>query len=213
MHFINCLLTNPNKFIAAAYTNTDKEIISQRAQATPAYQKSRLEGTKAKAARMILSNLQLVGDDDAFYDAVKCYTTQVLVAKIFALKQKIESNPSHTKLITYTLLIIGLHLELIILTLSGHINGWGSSVGRSAGFGLFIATIFTCIYYIFNIATTLPLSVLTSLEITLLVGYTKYSTDKLPLLHQYLFALNMLLGVWWYSIFIPTVVNRINRVN
>lgn len=146
MHFVNCLLTNPCEFINSAYTNIDKEILKQE-KTNPEYQLYRLEGTKAKAARMILSNLQMVGDDDAFYEAVKCYTTQVIFAKISARKQQIKSSTQWHKIIFHFLIKIGLILELFILSLSGRINGWGASVGRSASFGILLALIFTLIYY------------------------------------------------------------------
>lgn len=49
-----------------------------------------------------------------------------------------------------------------------------------------------------------------SLDVTLLVGYTKYSTPSDSLLSQFLVQSNMLLGLAWYGVSLPTLINKIS---
>lgn len=212
MHFEDCGISNPSKFISAAYTNLDKNVLQQK-NVTPEYQKFRLEGTKAKVARLLLVNLQGKGDDDSFYDAVKAYTTQTLIAKIAHQRYQAWSNHSIKVTIQSLALRTALASELAVLSISGRINGWGGNVGRSLMCGVALVGVFWAIYFLADVAPGFVRAGVAALEITLLIGYTKYTALNTPLWSQLLFVLNMILGLWWYAIFVPTVVNRVNRVN
>lgn len=212
MYFENCQLSNPNKFISAAYTNLDKNILQQK-NTTPEHQKFRLEGTKAKVARLLLINLEEQGDDDSFYDAVKTHTIQTIISKIEKQKYNAFFNPTTPSIVKSHTLRAGYFLELITLKISGNINGWGGNIGRSLIFGIAVIIVFWWFYFSTGIAPEFHQAGLAALEITLLIGYTKYTTLSTSLFTQSIFALNMILGLWWYGIFVPTVVNRINRLN
>jgi hypothetical protein len=212
MHFINCQLSNPNEFISAAYTNLDRNVLQQK-NTTPEHQKFRLEGTKAKVARLLLINLQGQGDDDSFYDAIKTHTIQTIISKIETQKYNAFFKPTISSIVKSYTLRAGYFLELVTLRISGNINGWGGNVGRALIFGIAIILIFWWIYFATGIAPVFSQAGLAALEITLLIGYTKYTTLSTSLFIQSIFAANMILGLWWYGIFVPTVVNRINRIN
>jgi hypothetical protein len=212
MHFEKCRISNPYEFVASAYTNLDPNVLKQKNK-TLQHQKYRLEGTKAKVARMLLINLQGQGDDDPFYDAVKAYTTQTLIAKIAAKKFQAWSEPGAWLKVTSYAVRILLFVELAALSASGRINGWGGNVGRALLFGPILISFFWGIYFLSAAVPGAWQAGIAALEITLLIGYTKYTSTSTPLLHQMLFALNMVLGLWWYAIFVPTMLNRINRTN
>lgn len=211
MHLENCKVSNPYSFIQAAYTNLDPQVLKQN-NTDPSYQGFRLEGTKAKVARVLLSNLQGQGDDESFYDAVKAYTTQAIKAKIHGQLHMARSSVWYARP-WRALLGSAYWLELILLTISGQVNRWGASVGRSLLYGALLIVIFSFCYSVSGIQATWAQSTLASLEITLLVGYTKYTSTQSDFAHQLTYAANMILGIWWYSIFVPTVVNRVNRTN
>lgn len=77
--------------------------------------------------------------------------------------------------------------------------------------GIALILIFWVIYGISDFVPGKLQSGLAALEVTLLVGYTKYASMQSPILMQIAFAANMVFGLWWYSIFVPTIVSRVSR--
>ncbi|WP_196482868.1 hypothetical protein [Burkholderia stagnalis] len=205
-------ISNPWDFINSAYTNTNKEVLKQRGDTNPAHQLMRLEETKVKLARSVLSASERNADDVVYYEAVKTYLTQALKArKVRATYDRDTTDSTKVRLLSSwkSLLADG---ELIILNASGTINAWGFSLARSALVGVALIIAFMAIYYTLGIANSGWLALMMSFDVTLLVGYTKHATENSIWLAQFLYALNALLGLWWYAIFVPTVINRISRV-
>lgn len=205
-------ISNPWNFINSAYTNTNKDVLKQRGDTNPAHQLMRLEETKVKLARSILSASERNADDVVYYEAVKTYLTQALKAKkARATYDRDTTDSAKVKLLSSwnSLLADG---ELIILNASGTINAWGFSLARAALVGIAVIIAFMAIYFAFGIADSGWLALMMSFDVTLLVGYTKHATKELNWLAQLLYAFNALLGLWWYAIFVPTVINRISRV-
>jgi hypothetical protein len=206
-------ISNPWKFIMSAYTNTDKNVLDQRGGgAAPAYQIMRLEETKVKVARVVLSNSEKSGDDKVYYEAVKTYLIQSLVSRRTRASYDIRTHPKMWERIraigTYSLSKI----ELGILRLSGLINAWGYSLARPALVGLLIILLFSGIYKITGISCNQKLAIMTSFDVSLLVGYTKHASEESTWAAQVIYGVNALAGLWWYAIFVPTVINRISRV-
>ncbi|QCB46273.1 pentapeptide repeat-containing protein [Hydrogenophaga sp. PAMC20947] len=211
MRFTKTIITNPHSFIRAASTNMDKDLLSQFST-SPDYQRYRLEGTKSKVARMLLTSIQDQGDDDAYFEAVKAHTTQALKAKISNQEFQRKQSKSVSRKLLHGGIEIALQLERAVTQISGSINGWGGKLGRAIVAGIILMSIFGIIYSITGTFQGIPQSILAAIEITLLVGYTKYAslTSSLPM--QSLIAVNMLLGLWWYTIFVPTIINQVNRI-
>lgn len=208
MTFTNISMNNPGDFISSIYTNLNEAVLSQNGT-TVIYQKFRLEGTKAKIARMLLNNLHSSPDDDSYYEGVKTYTIQNLTAKIMKIDYD-KFSEFWFKKILFFFIKKGLQIELNVLQISGWVNAWGGSIGRpfTVGIGL-ICTFFVFYQFLFEIKGH---ALLAAFEITLLFGYTKYASVADDLLLQVFYALNGVFGLWWYAIFIPTVVNRVNRI-
>lgn len=49
-----------------------------------------------------------------------------------------------------------------------------------------------------------------SLDITFLAGYTKYSLATDPPNQQLILLSNMILGLFWYGVSLPTLINKIS---
>ncbi|KAB0657132.1 pentapeptide repeat-containing protein [Burkholderia diffusa] len=219
--FFNTIITNPWDFIMAACTNTDRGVLEQRGNTTPAYQTMRLEETKVKIARVILSNSEGNGDDSVYYNAVKTYLTQSLISRRTRAMYEMQTNRSLPRRISSAGSFLLAAIELSILRLSGAINAWGFSLARPALVGLAIILLFAAIYRLTGItcdssdvvmACTNKLALMTSFDVSLLVGYTKHAGEKTTWLAQLVYGCNALIGLWWYAVFVPTVINRISRV-
>ncbi len=205
----------------SAYTNTDKDVLEQRGNTTPAYQTMRLEETKVKIARVILSNCEGNGDDSVYYDAVKTYLTQSLISRQTRALYEMRTSKALWRRLRSTGAFLLSAMELSILRLSGAINAWGFSLARPALVGLAIILLFAVIYRLTGItcdgdgivmSCTNKLAIMTSFDVSLLVGYTKHASEKTSWLAQLVYGCNALIGLWWYAVFVPTVINRISRV-
>jgi Pentapeptide repeats (8 copies) len=206
----NTLITNPEAFVSAGYTNTDPHTLSQN-RTTPEYQIKRLEETKAKISRLLMQNLELQGDDEVYYKAVKTYILQILAHKYHSELYEYKSRKYLHKYYHLAKMYI-IIIEKVIISLSGLVNNWGSSVGRPVFVGMILTFIFALTYFQLGFAHNFSRSLLTSFDTTFLVGYSKYPYKNNPPWAEYIYALNVFLGIWWYAIFIPTIINRICRV-
>lgn len=210
MELSKVLISNPHAFIKAAYTNVDKDVLSQK-NTSAKHQLYRLEKTKSKVARMLLLAVQTSADDDAFYDAVMTHTDQLSAWKAAEALYRFQHKLQVTRIFWYGVWALYC-FERFFLRVSGLINGWGGKVGRASLCGFFLILFFSVLYYFLGFFTLYRQAALAALEITLLVGFTKYTTMTTAPVQQFFYALNMLLGLWWYAVFVPTVINRISRV-
>jgi hypothetical protein len=172
----------------------------------------RLEGTKATIARTIMSNLAVSGDEASYYESVKTYQKVSVESKIMMARHVLSKKEGINVSLGALFDLCVFRLEKLILNVAGKVNNWGASVARPALIGVALVFIFTFIYYMTGIRNNIFKSFMTSLDITLLVGYTKHSTLADFSRIQFLYGFNMILGLIWYSIFIPTLINRISRV-
>lgn len=206
--FFDTTLSNPLEFIAAGYTNTDSDVLAQNNKDV-SYQLMRLEETKTKVARLVLSNNERSGDDATYYKSVEAYLRQVIRSKISSCKYNIKNR---IKLWVNVPAFPIYYAESFFLRISGAVNGWGASVVRPALVGIFISVLFALWYRYFGIAPSLKVAAMKSFDVTLLFGYTKHAQSGNCFSEQVAYAANAFLGLWWYAIFVPTIINRISRV-
>lgn len=205
-----CLITNPGEFVLSAYTNLDKEVLeNQKNPTNVCYQLMRLEQSKLKVARLLLTSLEHHGDDAGYYEAVKTYLNQSLTAKLAEVTHDIYEKK---RPIANRILKTFLKFERLILNASGSINAWGASIARPALVGCAIVVGFAGYYNLFEIQKTVLDGLIASFDITTLVGYTKHASKDSSIFIQLSYMANVLIGLWWYAIFVPTVINRISRV-
>ncbi|EEY7116900.1 pentapeptide repeat-containing protein, partial [Escherichia coli] len=207
---LNNTYIEPSKFIGALFVNQDKDICEKEGT-TPEYQKYRSYGTKTKCSKILLNSLSTIPDDEVYYQAVEVH---------FKCKQKSKqksllferSNSKVTKKLWYSILLLKSVIENFIINTSGLINGWGGSLFRCIFVGLFIMIVFTIIYAITSSGDVIG-AFMKAVDITLLTGYTKYSTERttsgIGQLDETIHLINMMIGVWWYGILIPTLINKI----
>jgi hypothetical protein len=219
--FFDSMISNPWDFVMSAYTNTDAGVLLQRGPTTPAHQRMRLEETKVKIARAVLSNSERNADDNVYYEAVRTYLTQSLVSRRESAKFVLSSKEKPLKKLSSLWRLSQASLELSILNISGAINEWGYSLARPALVGLLMIALFAIVYKMTGVtcstaetveACTWKLAFMTSFDVSLLVGYTKHAAEKTKWIPQVIYGINALVGLWWYAIFVPTVINRISRV-
>lgn len=203
----NTLVSNPNDFINAAYTNLDKIILTNN-NTTPAYQKMRLESTKATFSRTLLKNAESHGNEDAFYNALKTHLNQSLKSRSRKSAFEVRQGKNIT---TNTLSLLAAWLEIILINITGTLNSWGKSIARPAVIGLLLTTFFGILYGFID--NDYKMGLIKGFDLTFLVGYTKHSDKTDPLGMQALYAVNAFFGLWWYAVLVPTIINRISRVN
>ncbi|WP_244542229.1 hypothetical protein [Azotobacter beijerinckii] len=168
----------------------------------------RLENTKAKIARVIMKCCEHYGDDSAYYGAIKIYLTQSLKAKRTESAYNLKAKKN---IISNIFGLFSCQIELVLLAISGAINSWGRSIARPVMCGFFVLLFFGFIYSEFG--KNLSTGLIKSFDITFLVGYTKHATLTDSIKNQTIYAINAFLGLWWYAILVPTVINRISRTN
>lgn len=209
--FLNTLITNPEEFISSAYTNTDYKALSS-AKTTKFYQRMRLEVTKSTVARGLSRDYQAFGDEKTFYNSVKVSTIQSIKAKIFECLFEATQGKSLSQ---RALGFVGLPMaasEWLILQLIGFVNAWGASVARPSLIGALIVLSFASLYYWLGMPSDYGGALIKSIEVTLLIGYTNHSSGAISACNHYLVLLNMIVGLLWYVVIIPTLVNRVSRV-
>jgi len=205
------LITNPEAFIAAAYTNLDRDTLTKVGK-TPEEQKMRLERTKSTVSRSILNTLSQIGEEEDYYEAVKTCLNQSLTARISHANYSAGMAQGVFRKIFHLSRMQIYLAEKKIINLSGQINCWGASIARPCIIGLAIIALFTLAYYAAGVRPDLPSALMASVDVSLLIGYTKHVSRGIPRFDQAIFALNMGIGLAWYAVFVPTIINRISRV-
>lgn len=208
--FERTTITNPIAFIKSAYTNLDLRTLNKYNRKT-SYQKMRLESTKATIARSLAKSFANIGEEGAFYESIKAHSNQSCISGIStSLYNLANCSPKHK--LGYFIQYLIHFIDYLLLNAAGTINGWGKSISRPAIIGIGLIFLFALVYRFYCPALSNYQSVVKSIEITLLIGYTNHSSSSTPDALHFIVLVNMILGLAWYVIFIPTLVNRICRV-
>ncbi|MDH1692593.1 pentapeptide repeat-containing protein [Pseudomonas sp. GD03766] len=214
------VIDNPRQFMAATFVNLDENTL-KNFNKTPSYQKFRHEHTKSKISKRLYENSKQSSDESIYYECVRLHLTQSLDSKIYAVKHQIESGGGGAIKNAYLKCkSMVFSAEQAIISISGWINGWGGSLVRPAALGVFLILLFAVLYSFFETAAVdaksvlhgYPKAVVMAMDITLLFGYTKHISTSTEAVTQFIAIANAVLGLWWYAIFVPTVINRICKV-
>lgn len=208
-------ISNPLGFMEATTTNLNNlpEHVSRE------HQVWKFEETRSAVARQLLANHSKEGPESSFYSAVEAAAIQECRARQGRARLNYASAAKDVKkglrirsLIRNTLSYwLALSDEYLMRSV-GLANGWGKSTSRVAVIGLIIWIAFSIAYRFFD---NLPLSssFLKSAELQFLFGYTKHTSrvgEGMP--SEVIIFLNALLGLFWYLIFVPTLINRMTRI-
>lgn len=200
----------PDKFVKAAYTNTNENVLKENGTSVK-YQKYRLEYSKSKFARMLLRMKPIRADIDSYS---KAKMTARITENIFYIKKYYHDFTINTyvfKILPLLRFILSI-IELVVTYLFGIASGWGLKFSRMFIVGLFL-TLYFGIYYklIFFYNQSFIECYLRSLEYWFFVGYTKYPFGKTLSDHQIIVFINSLLGIFWYSILIPVILEKLGK--
>ncbi len=167
----------------------------------------------------MLANLTTEGSEASYYEAVKLSSTQEAWARISTALLKIpfisdggQKDGFLVKSLTGiwggTSAVIAF-VELVLLSLLGLLNNWGSSIARVAVLGVVIWLSFS-LYYIYADLESFDNSSRKSAEIMFLFGYSVHVTGENS--QSAVTFYNAILGLLWYVVAIPTIVNKLTRV-
>lgn len=203
--------TDPKGFLDSAYTCTNGSLLNEKGRSIE-YQLMRLEGTKATVARTLLHSSSNAGDEEIYYNCVKLYQNLSITSKLMEAKNSLSEKPAWDKSILSLLRIVNLKLEYLIINSVGWLNNWGASIAKPTLMGVLMVVVFSFLYWVSSIKPTMLGALSASIDISLLVGFTKQANNSLPMGTKFIFSLNMIAGLIWYSVLLPTVVNRVSRI-
>lgn len=218
-----------SNLINSIYIYATKDYCKKNPEKNIDEEKSKMYTSMVKLSRNVFESVSKNGDDTYYYNAARqVYKLKIKERhhkKIWEIKKKKPKNFFGKSVSFLKCLYVkcSMPLETAILNILGSLNGWGASISRCAIFGILILTIFSGVYYftgLDSLAETDPLlphivkSIIESFDITFLAGYTKYVSAKDNYTYQLVCLSNMLLGLTWYAISIPTIINKIsiNRI-
>lgn len=205
-----CLITNPEKFIRAGYTNTDASDL-KRNNKTLTVQLCALEETKSTVSRNIYNSHKITGDDDSFYRSCKIYTLQSIRSKIhrvpkFPTKWADIATEQIKRKTRYFYLF-----EYIIMYTFGQCNRWGSSASLPLVLLALNWLAFSVVYFL-GLEYSLVESISKSFEISSIAGYTKGATSTDFGAERTLEWLNLSISIILYTIFFATTTTKVSRV-
>jgi hypothetical protein len=202
--FDKCYL-NPQKMIDNIETNLGYPAILKERGTNIEYQKYRLVKTKAKIAKNLLNSLKDYGDEDMFILGRKVFSKQYNYSRISEAAHIIRTGTFRRKFM-YGFSFLPRLIEAMITPFFGYMNRWGYGIGRISIFGLFILIVFASIYY--GQTNRFLYSLVKSIDITLIAGYSKYTFSEMTFLEKFTQLLNMVLGILWFSLFFPTILTK-----
>ncbi|NWA60023.1 hypothetical protein HX773_03835 [Pantoea sp. B9002] len=219
----------PSNLIKSIYIYATKDYCKNHPNKDLDEEKSKMYTSMVKLSRNVFESVSKNGDDTYYYDAVRqIYKLKIKDRhhkKIWEIKKSKQSNffsKSWTHIKCW-FVKCAMPLETVILNTLGFLNGWGASVTRCALFGTLILAFYSFVYFFYGpdsqqvsdpLFQNIIKSVIESFDITFLAGYTKYIGAKDDYIYQLICLSNMLLGLTWYAISIPTIINKIsiNRI-
>jgi hypothetical protein len=189
-------------FLSAVITNNDHLPQGTTAET----QNRRLRITLSKVARTILSSTRDEPDPDLYFEAYKEFMVRYLRAK-----RDRQWDPKQTpkrRLLPRLFFTGVVWVEHALTVTAGYLTDWGRSIMRPLFFAAAQIVVFAVVYRLMNGKLTYLGSLAKSVDVTTVAGYTRYPTQGLERLAT---TINMLLGLYWYSLLIPTVVKRTLR--
>jgi hypothetical protein len=186
---------------------------------TKEYQLYRLNGTREKLAKLLFDSTKSEPDIDFYFQAYKELTIAMLRAKVERRRYTFaRSRPARNSPLSFYIESFPARLEFIVVALSGSFSDWGRSLVRPMLFFFCVVSAFTGVYFSF-IYRLQPIpfsdqfwrSFMEALNITLVAGYTSFFNSSESLLRQGIEVANLILGLFWYSLIVPTITRKTLR--
>lgn len=200
--FSRTFITNPKNLIKAGFSGLDPNASDKRKHG--AYQASRLEATKAHVARGLLESHENVGDDRTYYDTARLHDLQQVSARISESWFELRFGARSRGLQLFFLIF-----EWILLSIIGFSNSWGASLLRPLIALILTSAAFSFLYQHLLTAHSNPWQ--RAFDIGSLVGYGNAANELQPLLLRELEGLQLIICIFFYTIFFSTAVARFSR--
>ena len=174
------------------------------------YSAYRLHGTRLEVARQLLSATRDAADENVFYKAQRVFLLRRLAARRAELKWAAR-DLSFLKRVPSILKRGVCQVEELLTLSSGLLTNWGGSVGRPLAFIGVVTAAFFVIYWTglpIN-ERTAPSAFMRAVDISLVAGYSKYSTASDWI--NYASTFHLALGVYWYALIAGVLAHRVLR--
>lgn len=178
------------------------------------FQKSRFCSTRAKISKTILSSTRNEADIDYYFQAYEQLIRCTLINQIE--RHRFDENTGSRNSL-FILRTLPQRFEQVVIEVSGWLTNWGRSMVRPGVFFCATVCLFTAVYRFFEPSINftgfrqIGSACIEALNITLVAGYTAYFKSDACVTLQLLWLLNLLIGLFWYSLIIPVVTRRILR--
>ncbi len=180
------------------------------------FQKSRFFSTRKKVAKTVFSATRNEADLDYYFEAYEQLARCTLAHEVERLRFDERTGIANPR-VQFWIRSFPPRIERAITEISGWLSNWGRSLVRSGVFLVSTVSFFTLLYWLLEVDPSLSKSrgvassLIEATDVTLVAGYTAHFKSSAPLHLQFLWVLNMILGLFWYSLIIPVVTRRILR--
>jgi hypothetical protein len=181
------------------------------------YQQYRFVGTKQKIAKLLYSATRNEADLEYFHQAYEQLVRSTLDLGV-EQHRFAGDDGEHRPPWKFFLHSLPGRVERFIVGASGWLTRWGRSVSRACLFLIAVIAVFAVFYATRGhhsasspASQALVRSVFEAVNITLVAGHTAYYRAEASLADQFLWTLNLILGLYWYSLIIPVLSRRILR--
>jgi hypothetical protein len=205
---VRTFITNPAELIRAGYSGCNPDRSGDREHV--AYQRFRLEGTKAHLARTLLYSHELVGDDKTYYDTARLHDLQQTKSRISESYFNLRFASGFLNRLRGLVVIFWL-LEWLLLWLIGIINAWGSRLLQPLLVLLLSAILFGFLYQGMPSGDGIVNPWQKTFDIATLAGYTNQSNASQSVHLRFFENLQLAVSIFLYTIFFSTAVARLSR--
>jgi hypothetical protein len=176
------------------------------------YQKSRLIRDKAKIARILYrSNQELFGRQYfASHRELILYSIRAEIEEKRFDEAVVRARPIRRSRISFLRKTWAYYVDLLAVRAAGGLTDWGQSITRPLVFILTIMCVF-CVVYLLAFGVSYKWAAVRSVEVSLVAGYTAHVTEKDSAALRVVTLLNLIVGIYWYSLIVPVVTRKFLR--
>ena len=184
---------------------------------TREYQENRFVRTKQKIAMALFSATRNVANLDYYDEAHEQLVRSTLDERVEQYRfNRVTRNRKDR--FHFARQSFPARTERLIVRVSGWLTNWGRSVFRPCLFLLGAMATFAIAYALLghgknepDVARRIGSWVLESVNVTLVAGFTAYFSAAARFLDRIVWAINLIIGLFWYSLIIPVLSRRILR--
>lgn len=186
------------------------------------YQRHRLVGTRETIAKTLFCSTRNEGNLKFYFEAYKELICSSLKQKIERHRYIAESRQPVPKC-KFLLKSLPARCEGVIVRTAGWLTDWGESLLKAFAFFGIVVLLFCGVYFFYELhhqmtgthdgdyCVRMGKTLVMSLNISLVAGYTGYFQANDPFMLQCIMIVNLVCGLFWYSLIIPVVTRKTLR--